>query len=197
MEFYAPWCGHCKSLAPVYEQVATAFKKEKDVVVAKVDADAHKDLGERFGVTGFPTIKFFPKTDKGGVDYDSDRGVDDFVEYLNEKAGTHRTSTGLLGDGAGKVEDLEEVVKNFVTASPEDRQAFVVKAEEVAATLEGYAASYAKTYLKIFKNVIEKGDGYAKKEVERLERILSGAVNPNKIDEFTVKKNILTSFVSI
>jgi protein disulfide-isomerase A6 len=45
VEFYAPWCGHCKSL--VYEKVAAAYKAEKDVVVAKVDADAHSGLGER------------------------------------------------------------------------------------------------------------------------------------------------------
>ncbi|KAG6543894.1 hypothetical protein Mapa_014734 [Marchantia paleacea] len=40
--------------------------------------------------------------------------------------------------------------------------------------------SHAKTYLKFFKSIVEKGDAYAKKEAERLERILSGAVSPNK-----------------
>lgn len=49
VEFYAPWCGHCKSLAPVYEKVAAAYKGEKDVVIAKLDADAHSGLGERYG----------------------------------------------------------------------------------------------------------------------------------------------------
>ncbi|CAM9152898.1 unnamed protein product, partial [Sphacelaria rigidula] len=61
VEFYAPWCGHCKKLAPVYEQVAQIFAAERDVlVVAKVDAADEKELGSRFGVSGFPTIKFFP-----------------------------------------------------------------------------------------------------------------------------------------
>ncbi|CAN0548325.1 unnamed protein product, partial [Laminaria digitata] len=36
VEFYAPWCGHCKTLAPIYEKLGNIFAAEKDVVVAKV-----------------------------------------------------------------------------------------------------------------------------------------------------------------
>lgn len=54
-------CGHCKSLAPTWEELADAFAKTPSVVIASVDADAHKSLGGRFGVTGFPTLKYFPK----------------------------------------------------------------------------------------------------------------------------------------
>lgn len=61
VEFYAPWCGHCKKLAPDYEKAAESLAGEDSVVVAKVDADKFRSLGERFGVTGFPTLKFFPK----------------------------------------------------------------------------------------------------------------------------------------
>jgi len=44
----------------VWEKLAKAFDGEKSVVIAKVDADKHKSLGSRFGVQGFPTLKFFP-----------------------------------------------------------------------------------------------------------------------------------------
>ena len=54
-------CGHCKRLAPVYEEVGKIFENSPDVLIAKVDADADKQLGGRFGVRGFPTLKFFPK----------------------------------------------------------------------------------------------------------------------------------------
>jgi hypothetical protein len=48
-------------LAPDYEIVGDAFAGSKDVVIAKVDADKHRELGSRFGVQGFPTLKYFPK----------------------------------------------------------------------------------------------------------------------------------------
>ncbi|EHA8587577.1 putative protein disulfide isomerase-like 2-2 [Cocos nucifera] len=47
VEFYAPWCTHCKLLAPTYEKVATAYKLEEDVVIANLDADRYKDLAEK------------------------------------------------------------------------------------------------------------------------------------------------------
>ena len=49
--------GHCKSLAPVYEKVAQSVVGE-NVVVANCDADKFRELGERYGVTGFPTLKW-------------------------------------------------------------------------------------------------------------------------------------------
>ncbi len=54
VEFYAPWCGHCKTLTPKYEELAKIFASEADVVIAKVDADSAqgRPLGEKFGVKG-------------------------------------------------------------------------------------------------------------------------------------------------
>lgn len=50
----------------------------------------------RYGVGGFPTLKFFPKDNKAGEDYDSGRDLDDFVSFINEKCGTSRDEKGQL-----------------------------------------------------------------------------------------------------
>lgn len=48
----------------------------------------------RYGVSGFPTLKFFPKNNKAGEDYEGGRDVDDFVSFINEKSGTSRDAKG-------------------------------------------------------------------------------------------------------
>jgi protein disulfide-isomerase-like protein len=59
IKFYAPWCGHCKKLEPVYEKVAEMLQGE--VNVAKVDVPQSRDLGTRFDIKGFPTLKLLSK----------------------------------------------------------------------------------------------------------------------------------------
>ena len=83
VEFYAPWCGHCKSLAPEWEKAANALKGI--VKVGAVDADAHKNLGGRFGVKGFPTIKYFGLQKNSPKDYESGRTAADLVRFMNDK----------------------------------------------------------------------------------------------------------------
>uniref|UniRef100_A0A7C9CT31 protein disulfide-isomerase n=1 Tax=Opuntia streptacantha TaxID=393608 RepID=A0A7C9CT31_OPUST len=194
VEFYAPWCGHCKALASTYEKVATAFKLEEDVVIANLDADKYKDLAEKYGISGFPTLKFFPKNNKDGEDYEGGRDLDDFVSFINEKCGTHRDAKGQLTSKAGVVESLETLVKEFVSATNDEKKTIFSQLEEEVGKLEGSAARYGKIYTKAAKSCMEKGADYAKNEIQRLERMLSKAINPTKADEFTLKKNILSMF---
>ncbi|KAE9531198.1 hypothetical protein AGLY_010404 [Aphis glycines] len=85
VEFYAPWCGHCKSLAPVYEQVAEKLKNEA-VSLVKMDATAN-DVPSTFDVRGFPTLYWLPKDNKNKpIRYEGGREVNDFIKYIASKA---------------------------------------------------------------------------------------------------------------
>ncbi|KAI1300849.1 protein disulfide-isomerase precursor [Mortierella claussenii] len=86
IEFYAPWCGHCKNLAPIYDEVGELYKNS-NIVIAKLDATAN-DLPADvpFQIQGFPTIKFRKAGSSEYVDYNGNRAKEDFVEFLKENA---------------------------------------------------------------------------------------------------------------
>ena len=84
VKFFAPWCGHCVRMAPAWEELATKFKDDASVVIAEVDASAHQSVGQKYGVRGFPTIKFFPKSNKGGVNYQGGRDVASLESYVQK-----------------------------------------------------------------------------------------------------------------
>ena len=88
VEFFAPWCGHCKNLAPTYEELATNFAHAADKVsIAKVDADDHKSLGKRFGVKGFPTLKWFDGKSDEPEDYKGGRDLESLSKFIADKTG--------------------------------------------------------------------------------------------------------------
>lgn len=85
IEFYAPWCGHCKKLAPVWDELGEKLKDE-DVEVVKMDA-SNNDVPSPFEVRGFPTLYWVPKNAKSKpVKYEGGRDVDDFLKYAAKQA---------------------------------------------------------------------------------------------------------------
>ncbi|XP_068579153.1 protein disulfide-isomerase A3 [Cebidichthys violaceus] len=86
IEFYAPWCGHCKSLEPKFEELGGKLSDDPNVVIAKMDATAN-DVPTPYEVSGFPTLYFVPAGRKmNPKKYEGGREVSDFVSYLKREA---------------------------------------------------------------------------------------------------------------
>jgi protein disulfide-isomerase A6 len=84
IEFFAPWCGHCKNFAPEYEKAARALKGI--FKIGAVDADKEKELAGKYGIQGFPTVKFFGITKTNIQDYNSARSAQAIINYMFDRA---------------------------------------------------------------------------------------------------------------
>jgi protein disulfide-isomerase A1 len=111
VEFYAPWCGHCKKLAPIWDQLAEKYNDNDKIVIAKIDSTAN-ELDD-VKVHSFPTIKYFPAGSDKAVDYSGDRTLEGFTKFLDsggkEGAGpSDEDKADMEGEGDEEEGDAEE-----------------------------------------------------------------------------------------
>ncbi|XP_031572662.1 endoplasmic reticulum resident protein 44-like [Actinia tenebrosa] len=87
INFYADWCRFSQMLAPVFDQTADIAKEEFPNVLkfAKVDCDAHQNIGRRFGITKYPTLKLWRNGESSRREYRGQRSVDAFTNYLRNQ----------------------------------------------------------------------------------------------------------------
>ena len=207
--FTAPWCGHCKALKPVYENVARYFKTEKNCIVANMNADEghNKPVAQIYGVSSYPTIKFFGKGKENKeipAAYTGGRDEQAFVDFLNEKCGTHRAVGGGLNDLAGRVPSLDELAQKFIHADDHSRPTIIGQVTP---------GEDSKRYIRVMEKIVEKSSDHIAKELKRyalyftlrlylmlfcgrLGSILKkGTLGPQKLDEIKIKLNVLSAFV--
>ncbi|KAG0062122.1 hypothetical protein BGZ89_010917 [Linnemannia elongata] len=196
VEFYAPWCGHCKNLAPTYEKVAQDFLNDKKTVtIANLDATVETATAEKYGVKGYPTIKFFA-ADGTVEDYNGGRSEQDFIDFINKKAGTQRVAGGSLSAEAGRIAELDTLAEKFSKASSKDeKKAISDEAIALAASLTSTNSS-AKYYSRFFEKALAT-PAYPATEAARLAKIIKNkSVNRARLDEFSIRHNIISAFSS-
>ncbi|CAJ0942483.1 unnamed protein product, partial [Mesorhabditis belari] len=99
VKFYAPWCGHCKKMAPDFERAAKQLKETTNIRLGKVDATEHKSLGQTYGVEGYPTLMIFRNGKR--TPYKGPRDAAGIVNFMNK----------LSAPAAQKLDTLKDVEK--------------------------------------------------------------------------------------
>lgn len=115
VEFFAPWCGHCKRLAPEYEQAATTLKKaDPPVPLAKVDctSDSGKETCSKYGVSGYPTLKIFRGGDFSS-EYNGPREADGIIKYMKSQVGPSSKELKSVEDAEAFLSKDDVVVVGF------------------------------------------------------------------------------------
>ena len=82
--FFAPWCGHCKAFSPEYEKAAKALKGV--FKIAAIDASSEKQIGGKYGIRGYPTVKFFGLNKENPEEYNQARTADAIINFMFDKA---------------------------------------------------------------------------------------------------------------
>lgn len=143
VEFYAPWCGHCKALAPEYAKAATSLNADgSEIKLGKVDATVQTELGERFKIRGYPTLKFF--VDGTPVEYSGGRTADEIVSWCKKKSGPAAATIATV-DELKKAQATNEVfvLGLFKNVDGEQATAFKNVAKTVDSVAFGISAEQA------------------------------------------------------
>lgn len=140
IEFYAPWCGHCKALAPKYDILAELYVKEgysDKVTIAKVDATANDVPDE---IQGFPTIKLYKAGDKSNpVTYSGSRSIEDLIKFIKEN-GKYEVEVAYDEDAEAQKPIVESLAEQAQAATES-----VTSAVEEAAETASEATEAVKT----------------------------------------------------
>ncbi|XP_028652693.1 protein disulfide-isomerase A6 isoform X1 [Erpetoichthys calabaricus] len=144
VEFFAPWCGHCKNLEPEWAAAASDVKEQTKgkVKLAAVDATVHQELASRYGIRGFPTIKIFRKGEEP-EDYNGGRTRSDIVA----------SALDLFSENAPPPELLEILNEDVLQKACEEYQLCIIS---VLPHILDTGAVGRNTYLDVIRRMADK-----------------------------------------
>lgn len=187
VKFYAPWCGHCKRMAPEFDKASSELiRNDPPVALIKVDCTSETKTCGKHGVNGYPTLKIF-KNGEVASDYQGPREADGIVKYM-------RTKAGPSAKEIKSVDELEKFLNNFEHSIV----AFVKSADStLAAEFKKVADSLAESYRFAYTSepaVLEKykhtdeiviyQPPRLQVKLEATEKVYSGAASTGKIKLF-------------
>ena len=136
VQFHAPWCTECGSFSNIWETVGKTFRSDgQHVVLASVNAEKYRELGQQQDVTSYPTVKYYPgyeavevtpEGSSGGLPgdvsgafartYNGGMTSQDLVDFINDVAGLDRVVGGDIHREAGRSKELNAAAGVFVGA---------------------------------------------------------------------------------
>ena len=145
IEFYAPWCGHCKALAPKYDILGQLYVDQKfsdKVTIAKVDATLNDVPDE---VQGFPTIKLYKAGDKKNpVTYSGSRSIEDLIKFVKEN-GNYQVEVHYEEETAEAQKPIVESMAEQAAAATESVKSAAEEVKETVSSKVSEATEAAKT----------------------------------------------------
>ena len=143
VEFYAPWCGHCKQLAPEYVKAAAQLRKDKsDIKLAKVDADENDELRKKYEIGGYPTLKYFRSGQVIG--YKGGRTQEGIVSWVKKKTIPATKTLTSVEETTKFIEGNDVVIIAFFKNTNHEA---VKQISEIAEELDGYSYWFATAHL--------------------------------------------------
>eukprot|EP00050_Salpingoeca_kvevrii_P018590 m.76079 g.76079 ORF g.76079 m.76079 type:complete len:201 (-) comp8103_c1_seq1:259-861(-) len=154
IKFYAPWCGHCKAMKPAWDDLGAEFASSSSVLIGDVDCTVERSVCEKFGVSGYPTIKYFTaETGEEGAKYEGRRDLDSLREFVDSKlkvACDPVTHEGCDDREKSFIEKVKEKGQDFMQAQLERLEG--MKASKMTSDLK----KWLHQRLNILKSLVSK-----------------------------------------